>query len=147
MTSSPASRFALVFVLLASGCTSWRQAAGGLSVASGLVAVGGAGYVVYAGTEAPPQASVAPYVLGTGAAGLMSATFFALAAHLLGESDRRHGADSADGADDAAASQETGSPSRPAPRCYNAEGRSITINSNETCSQRGLRYAPPQRVP
>ena len=78
----------LALALLASGCSSTRQAAGGLSVASGILFLGGAGYVAYAGADAPPQVSATPYVLSVGASAVLSATFFTLAAHLLGGAER-----------------------------------------------------------
>jgi hypothetical protein len=135
-------RLVFALALLSEGCSTTRQFAGGLSVASGVMALSGAVYVTYAGTEAPPQASAAPYVLGAGAGALTSATFFALAAYLLGSDERRQGGES--GAP--AGEPQQGAAAESAPRrCFDAQGRAFVINSNETCAQRGLRYTPPRQ--
>lgn len=135
-------RLVFALALLSAGCSTTRQFAGGLSVASGVMALGGAVYVTYASTEGPPQASPAPYVLGAGAGALTSATFFALAAYLLGSDERRQGG--ASGAPAGEAQQGAGAASAPH-RCFDAQGRAFLINSNETCAQRGLRYTPPRQ--
>ena len=71
----------LIFCLF--GCSTVRSTAGGLSVASGIVMLGGGTYMT-----ATADSHTAPYyVVGAAASAILSATFFTLGAYLLsGES-------------------------------------------------------------
>ena len=101
---------------------------------------------VYSATQAPAGSSAWPYLGGIAAGGLLTSTFFALAAYLLGD-DPPHVHELPDPSRELGAAvgdQNTTRPRTPvvedenATPCYSASGRREMVARTSTCAQRGL---------